>query len=306
MAAFFAHWPVDDRPPASPGPGYPGCESSAATERCHIERRGGSVRSRDADRRRRPDSRQASDGSLPASRLMSASTLSAHATGRVRARSERLVRIGSRELQCGMHGRSVARPDSPARGDWRISGGVDESSAPAPRVQPGLTKARRRHGEVAAAQRGTLADATAEGNADRRFRGSQGQAAPCRESAAGGRTQTARNDKESEMTSQTQIHTIARQMFEQHGIEAIAQAAPHALACERKGEAEGGRRLASHRGRHEDDARPASELTDTRRNRRGTKSTRHRRIAVKACCQHAVVDEQGDSIGLQDDRRTRQ
>jgi hypothetical protein len=40
------------------------------------------------------------------------------------------------------------------------------------------------------------------------------------------------------MTSQTQIHTIARQMFEQHGIGAIAQAARNALACESKGEAE--------------------------------------------------------------------
>jgi hypothetical protein len=40
------------------------------------------------------------------------------------------------------------------------------------------------------------------------------------------------------MTSQTQIHTIARQMFEQHGIGAIAQAARNALACESKGETE--------------------------------------------------------------------
>ena len=40
------------------------------------------------------------------------------------------------------------------------------------------------------------------------------------------------------MTSQTQIHTIARQMFEKHGIAAIAEAARNALACERKGEAE--------------------------------------------------------------------
>jgi hypothetical protein len=44
--------------------------------------------------------------------------------------------------------------------------------------------------------------------------------------------------RESEMTSQTQIHTIARQMFEKHGIGAIAEAARNALACERKGEAE--------------------------------------------------------------------
>jgi N-acetyl-anhydromuramyl-L-alanine amidase AmpD len=40
------------------------------------------------------------------------------------------------------------------------------------------------------------------------------------------------------MMSQTQIHTIARQMIEQHGLTAIAQAAHNAQACERKGEAE--------------------------------------------------------------------
>jgi hypothetical protein len=40
------------------------------------------------------------------------------------------------------------------------------------------------------------------------------------------------------MTSQTQIHTIARQMLEQHGNGAIAEAARNAQACERKGEAE--------------------------------------------------------------------
>jgi hypothetical protein len=40
------------------------------------------------------------------------------------------------------------------------------------------------------------------------------------------------------MTSETQIHTIARQMLERHGFGAIAQAARNALACERKGEAE--------------------------------------------------------------------
>lgn len=37
------------------------------------------------------------------------------------------------------------------------------------------------------------------------------------------------------MMSQTQIHSIARQMIEQHGLTAIAQAAQ---ACEHKGEAE--------------------------------------------------------------------
>jgi hypothetical protein len=40
------------------------------------------------------------------------------------------------------------------------------------------------------------------------------------------------------MTSQTQIHTIARQMLERHGSGAIAQAAKNALACESKGEAD--------------------------------------------------------------------
>jgi hypothetical protein len=40
------------------------------------------------------------------------------------------------------------------------------------------------------------------------------------------------------MMSQTQIHTIARQMIEQHGLTAIAQAAQNAQACERKGEVE--------------------------------------------------------------------
>jgi hypothetical protein len=40
------------------------------------------------------------------------------------------------------------------------------------------------------------------------------------------------------MMSQTQIHTIARQMLERHGQTAIAQAAQNALACEGKGEAE--------------------------------------------------------------------
>ena len=40
------------------------------------------------------------------------------------------------------------------------------------------------------------------------------------------------------MISEMQIHTIARQMIEKHGFEAIAQAAQNALACERKGETE--------------------------------------------------------------------
>jgi len=40
------------------------------------------------------------------------------------------------------------------------------------------------------------------------------------------------------MTSEMQIHTIARQMLERHGGSAIAQVAQNAIACERKGEAE--------------------------------------------------------------------
>ena len=44
--------------------------------------------------------------------------------------------------------------------------------------------------------------------------------------------------EESDMISETQIHTIARQMIEKHGFEAIAQAAQNALACEGKGDTE--------------------------------------------------------------------
>ena len=40
------------------------------------------------------------------------------------------------------------------------------------------------------------------------------------------------------MTSEMQIHTIARQMIERHGFGAIAQAAQNAQACESKGEAD--------------------------------------------------------------------
>jgi hypothetical protein len=40
------------------------------------------------------------------------------------------------------------------------------------------------------------------------------------------------------MTSEVQIHTIARQMLEKHGFGAIAQAAQQALACEEKGDRE--------------------------------------------------------------------
>jgi hypothetical protein len=40
------------------------------------------------------------------------------------------------------------------------------------------------------------------------------------------------------MMSEMQVHTIARQMFEKHGPEAIAQAAQRALACENDGDVE--------------------------------------------------------------------
>jgi hypothetical protein len=40
------------------------------------------------------------------------------------------------------------------------------------------------------------------------------------------------------MISEIQIHSIARQMIEKHGFEAIARAAQNALACESKGDAE--------------------------------------------------------------------
>ncbi|WGS23932.1 MULTISPECIES: hypothetical protein [unclassified Bradyrhizobium] len=40
------------------------------------------------------------------------------------------------------------------------------------------------------------------------------------------------------MIAQTQIHTIARQMLQKHGLQAIAQAAQNAVACESKGEME--------------------------------------------------------------------
>ena len=44
--------------------------------------------------------------------------------------------------------------------------------------------------------------------------------------------------EESDMISEIQVHVIARQMFEKHGLEAIAQAAENAQACENKRETE--------------------------------------------------------------------
>ena len=40
------------------------------------------------------------------------------------------------------------------------------------------------------------------------------------------------------MMSEIQVHVIARQMFEKHGLEAIVQAAQNAQACENKGDTE--------------------------------------------------------------------
>jgi hypothetical protein len=44
--------------------------------------------------------------------------------------------------------------------------------------------------------------------------------------------------EESDMMSEMQVHTVARQMLEKHGLEAIAQAAQNAVACEREGDRE--------------------------------------------------------------------
>ena len=51
------------------------------------------------------------------------------------------------------------------------------------------------------------------------------------------------------MISEMQIHAIARQMLEKHGLEAIAEAAQYALASERKGDADEAREW-----RHVEDA----------------------------------------------------
>ena len=40
------------------------------------------------------------------------------------------------------------------------------------------------------------------------------------------------------MMSEVQVHTVARQMLEQHGFAAIAKAAEQARACEGRGEAD--------------------------------------------------------------------
>jgi hypothetical protein len=58
-----------------------------------------------------------------------------------------------------------------------------------------------------------------------------------------------RNMREIVMISEMQIHTIARQMLEKHGLAAIAEAAQHALASERRGDADEAREW-----RHVEDA----------------------------------------------------
>ncbi len=47
-----------------------------------------------------------------------------------------------------------------------------------------------------------------------------------------------REDEENDMTSELQIHMMARQMMERHGIQAIARAARNAQACESAGDVE--------------------------------------------------------------------
>jgi hypothetical protein len=60
----------------------------------------------------------------------------------------------------------------------------------------------------------------------------------CRTGSAFERYGWGRDKRESDMIPETQIHTIARQMIEKHGFEAIAQAAQNALACEGRGDTE--------------------------------------------------------------------
>ena len=53
-----------------------------------------------------------------------------------------------------------------------------------------------------------------------------------------GAARTLSDHRESDMMPETQLHVIARQMFERHGATAIAQAAQNARACESKGDTE--------------------------------------------------------------------
>jgi hypothetical protein len=63
-------------------------------------------------------------------------------------------------------------------------------------------------------------------------------AEPVAQTFRGERSAGRETSGENDMISEMQIHTIARQMLEKHGYEAIAQAAQNAIACESKGEAE--------------------------------------------------------------------
>jgi len=67
--------------------------------------------------------------------------------------------------------------------------------------------------------------------------------------------------EESDMMSEIQVHVIARQMFEKHGLEAIVQAAPECPSLREQGRHRRSQRVAPHRRRHEDDAGTASKLT---------------------------------------------
>jgi hypothetical protein len=61
--------------------------------------------------------------------------------------------------------------------------------------------------------------------------------------------------EENDMMSETQVHTIARQMLEQHGGAAIAHAAQKAQMCESRGE--------------DDDAREWRHIEDAMKAMRG-------------------------------------
>src|SRR5882672_630271 len=78
---------------------------------------------------------------------MSASTLSAQATGTTSGSIAKMS-CGSDSLNFSVEcmGAPWLGPDSPATGWPAVSGGVDDP-LPRPRVLPGLTKARRQHGE---------------------------------------------------------------------------------------------------------------------------------------------------------------
>jgi hypothetical protein len=57
-------------------------------------------------------------------------------------------------------------------------------------------------------------------------------------SAALGRRGSRRGTWENGMISETEVHTIARRMIDQHGFEAVAEVARNAQICEGQGESE--------------------------------------------------------------------